>query len=466
MTKKKTTKIEKTEQENIQIKKKNKVEKIIIVVLFLLLFFAGLITEKNVGFYNDELFEQNILRGNVLEYVEVLGDWNDLTAYYHEQQILAISQSVEKDHGVAPYLPIVPFLAIGRVSQELLSLIWHTYTYMLFFMGVVMVYLIIHHLFQNRKVALVSSLIYMSSPRIFAEGLYNNKDIVLMSLVLATIYFGMLFLEKKTFRSAIIFGIVGAFTFNVKIIGGFMFGVIGIYYLVEYLINSYKKDKYLTKELAVGLTAIAVMFILFIIITPAIWGSGFDLFGYFHWCLTESTKFSRWLGTVLFEGQRISYAAGQELPLYYLPKMILITTPIYLLILFFIGVFFVFWNAIKKKEKELNKNFILILILMLVPFLVAMITHARLYNGWRHFYFIYGPMVLLAIYGIYNLNKFLPKKKVFYTVIGCCVIFYLVACLHNGVNNTAYYNILVNHKDLTDEYEIDYYGTSTKQVMN
>ena len=469
MTKKKTSKIKKVEEKemkkNLEIEKKNKVEKKIIVALFLLLFFAGLIQEIKVGFYNDELMEQNILRGNVLEYAEILGEWNDLALYYKEHDIVPISQSIEKDHGVAPYLPIVPFLAIGEVSKELLGFIWHSYTYLIFFLGVIMVYKIINHLFHNRKVSLVSALVYMSSPRIFAEGLYNNKDIVLMSLVLATIYLGMHFLEKKTFKSATALGIVAAFAFNVKIIGGFIFGVIGCFYLVQYLIESFKDKKFWKKELAVGFTAIIVMLITFIIITPAIWGTQFDLIGYFRWCFTQSTKFSRWKGTILFEGQKINYAAGEELPLYYLPKMIMITTPIYIQLLFLVGVMTTIYNLIKKKEIELNKYFLMILICFIVPILVALITHTRLYNGWRHFYFLHGPIVLLAIYGVYQLNKILPKKKLFYTILGCCVSFYLVACLHNGVNNTAYYNILVNHKDLREIYELDYYGTSAKQVL-
>ena len=464
MTKRKYSKQVNTETVVVN-NKKDKIEKIIIGVLFLLLFFAGLINERNVGFYNDELFEQNILRGNVLEYAEVFGDWNDLSLYYHQRSILAISQSVEKDHGVAPYLPLVPLLPIDSMSKEIFSLIWHSYTYLLYFMGVVFVYLIIQELFKNRKLSLAAALLYFSSPRIFGEGLYNNKDIVLMSLVLATIYFGMKFIEKKSFKSAIILGIVAAFTFNVKIIGGFMFGVVGLFYLIDYIKNSIKNKKYLTKELAVGLTAIGVMLFTFIAITPAIWGSGFDPLGYLNWCLTESTKFSRWQGTVLFEGKFYSYAREEFLPLYYLPKMIVITTPIYILVFFIIGVFYTFYNAFKKKEIDKNKTFIMIFICMFIPFLAAMITHARLYNGWRHFYFIYGPMALLAFYGIYNIAKIIPKKKVFYTIIGCFITFYLFACLHNGIENTAYFNILVNHKDLSEEYELDYYGTSAKKVL-
>ena len=145
--------------------KKDKIEKIIIGVLFLLLFFAGLIGEKKVGFYNDELYEQNILRGNVLEYAELLGNWNDLSMFYHERTVIAISQSVERDHGVAAYLPLTPFLAIDSVSKELFSLIWHSYTYFLFFIGVVMVYAIMQELFKNRKISLAASLLYLSSPR-------------------------------------------------------------------------------------------------------------------------------------------------------------------------------------------------------------------------------------------------------------------------------------------------------------
>ena len=462
---------EKEEQENIKTEKPEKkdfLERVIIILLFVVMFFSGIYCERNVGTYNDEVPEQNILKSNILEYAELISSDNDIVYELREAGVTPISESVERDHGVSAYLPFTPLLIIGRFSEQLLSTSWHIYTYMIYFFGVVMFYLIINHLFKNRKFALLAAIMYMFSPRIFADGLYNNKDIVLLSFVLATIYFGIRFIEKKDFKDAILLGVVAGIASNTKIIGIFIFGIVGLVYLIHYIVDCLKTKKFANKQLGVGVVAILGMLITFIMVTPAIWGSGnFQLIDHLKWCLTESTKFSRWNGSILFEGVVYSYANGDSLPWYYLLKMIFITTPPYLLFLYLIGVISIVFNYIKKKQLNRNHYFCMIFMCMFIPILVEIFTHAKIYNGWRHFYFVYGPIVLISIYGMYNLLNYLKLnyKKYIYFSIGACALFYVVCSLKYGVNNTAYFNVFVNSKDLSSEYELDYYGATAKQVL-
>ena len=430
---------------------------------FILIFIMGCLSIYDVGFYSDELTEQNILRMNIREYVELLGP-NDLLDYYNQTHIYGISHSVEKDHGVAPYLFFTPLLPIGMVSAELLSILWHSYTYLLFFMGVVFLFFILKRLFKNDLVAFICALSYFFTPRMFADGLYNNKDMVLISFVFGMIYFGIRFIEKKNYKDAILLGIFAAFATNIKIIGLFVFGMIGLFYLIHLTFHK----KWSRKNFFVGLTAIISMFFIFTLITPAIWGSGkFDLFSYLEWCLSESSKFSRWNGSILFEGVTYHYSKGQTLPWYYLPKMILISTPPYLLLFFGVGIGFLVYSTIKKqKEKDaLNFYMWMILLCFLVPLLVAFATHVKLYNGWRHFYFLYASFFLIASYGIYRLLQIKKLEKGVYIIVGLFLCFYVVKVGLTGIHNTAYYNIFVNHKDISEEYELDYYGVSARSVL-
>jgi len=329
-----------------------------------------------------------------------------------------------------------------------------------------MFYLIINHLFKNRKLSLISVLIYLFSPRIFADGLYNNKDIVLLSLVLALIYFGILFIEKKQYKNAIILGLIAAFASNVKIIGIFVFGIIGLFYLKDYIIKCIKEKKLDVHDLLVGLLAILVMIITFIAITPAIWGTGkIKLIDYFNWALTNSTKFSRWNGTVLFEGIKYNYAAGQTLPIYYLPKMILITIPIYISLLFFIGIYSLIKDLIRKENSLITNHYLMIALCLIIPIVIALITHTKLYNGWRHFYFIYGLLTLISIKGLVTLLDVVKNKKIVYIFITVVLIYNISGTIIYGINSTGYYNLLVNTKSLEDKYELDCYGVTGKGVL-
>lgn len=444
--------------------KNEKTKKILILIFFLIIFLLGLTKELNVGFNNDELQEQNILRSNILEYARLISPDNDVVNYLQDKGIIPISVNSERDHGISLYYIFTPLLLVGNVSGELLSILWHVYTYILFFIGVIFIYLIINHIFKNRKLSMISSLIYMFSPRIFADGLYNNKDIVLLTLILGIIYFGIKFIEDKNYKSAIILGIVAAIASNLKIIGFFAFGIIGIFYLIDYIKNSKKHKKWINKELYVGLVAIIVMAIIFLLITPAIWGNGFNLIDFISWNISQSSKF-RWDGKVLFDGVIYDYAKGDVLPFYYLPKMIVITLPIYITILFISGIITIIYKYIKKKELKINNYFLMIFIIMFIPILVDIVTHAKIYNGWRHFYFVYGPYLLISIYGLINIFNKIKYKKITYTILGITILFYIVGCLYYGINNTAYFNILVNDKKLEDKYQLDYYGVTAKQVL-
>lgn len=440
-------------------------KRIYILIVFVLLFFIGLLNIKNVGVYNDEASEQEILRMNIREYAELSSYGDDVVTYYENNGIIPISSSIERDHGISAYYLFSPFLPIGNISPKLLSILWHSYTYLIFFAGVIILYFICKELFHSKKLSLLASCMYFLSPRIFADGLYNNKDIVLLTLTLYCLFFGIKLIKNKNLKNAILFGIFGAFATNTRIVGVFIFGICGLFYLVEVINECIKDKKVNTKIILYGFAAIISMMIVYIIITPSIWGAGkIDLIGHLNWSLRESTKFSRWNGTVLFEGHNYVYAKNDFLPVHYLPKMILITTPIYVTISFFVGVAYLIYNIVKKGVED-SKYLILIALCAFIPFFIALVTHTKLYNGWRHFYFLYGFIIIISAYGIYNVCNYKKIKKFIYVIIGISLIFNMGVILKYGINNTAYYNRIISHKNIGKNYELDYYGVSTKHLL-
>lgn len=437
-----------------------------IILIFCLMFIIGLFNVKNVGVYNDEGSEQEILRMNIREYAELSSLGDDIVLYYDSIGVIPISSSVERDHGISAYYLFSPFLPIGNLSPKILSVLWHLYTYLIFFVGVIALYFIAKKLFFNEKIALLASSMYFLSPRIFADGLYNNKDIVLLTFILCSLYFGLKFIDDKSIKNSILFGVFGAFATNTRIAGIFVFALCGIFYLVYFIKDCIKNKKINIKSLMLGIIAIISMLLVYIIITPSIWGAGkIDLLGHIDWSLHESTKFSRWNGTVLFEGHKYNYVNKDFLPLYYLPKMILITTPIYIILAFFIGIGFLLYEVVCKKHFEQNKYYILIFICLFIPFFFAVATHTKLYNGWRHFYFLYSFIILLSAYGIYKIYSYEKIKKAVYAIIGIGLLFNFLVIIKYGVNNTAYYNLLINHNNIENRYELDYYGVSTKRLL-
>lgn len=440
-----------------EISKKN--EKKLTIILFVLLFFFGFLFIGNVGFYNDEGSEQNILKMNIYEYSKQFGEDNDLAIYFKKNGFTPISLSVERDHGIAPYYLFAPFLTLDKVSPNLLSNAWHFYTYLLTFLGVIFFYLLCKTLFKKKSIALLSTLMFFFTPKLFIDSLYNNKDAVLMSFSIMTLYFGVKFIKNKDYKSAILFGLISAFTCNIKISGIFVFCMIGFCYL---LILTLQK-KWSKKTFAAGLLAIISCSALYLLITPAIWGSGFNLLDFAKWCLTNSTKFSRWNGNVLFEGIIYNHIT-KPIPWYYLPKMIVITIPIFITVLAILSFVLFIYKTIKmKKIDTIGIFYLTIVLIVIIPVFIAMISHPNIYNGWRHFYFLYGPIVLISGFGIYYSSFFKWSKFLKIIILTLVLINFVIICFY-GVFCTCYYNVLAGD-NITKKYELNNYSAASRAIL-
>ena len=51
---------------------------------------------------------------------------------------------------------------------------------------------------------------------------------------------------------------------------------------------------------------------------------------------------------------------------------------------------------------------------LIIPIIMAIILKSVLYDGWRHFYFVYPFICILAGNGLFGLFKIITLKKKFY----------------------------------------------------
>lgn len=431
----------------------NKNYKIFLLLFFLLLYLFGISHLRNVGINYDEGTEQSILKMNDYALQKFFNPEGDAVKYYEKTDLVPIYNSVEKDHGIAMYYPFIPFLNLDKISPHTLSFAWHFYTFTLSFVGIIFFYLLIKELWNNRFLGILLTLMFFFTPRIFGDSLYNNKDSILLALSSAQLYFGLRFIRKKNYPSAVFLGVASALACNLKITGFFTFGFIGIFYLIDLT----KNKLWNKKNFLVGLYSILICLGLFILITPAIWTNGFHLIDYFSWCLQNSVRFSRNWGRVYFEGQLFEHDT-HPLPWYYLPKIMFLTLPIYISVLFIISLVKKVLDV--KNKKEIERFVLLVLLLFLIPIFVACVSNPNIYNGWRHFYFLYVSMLVFISYGV----KWLLETKYRKVVIVILLFFIGANALGMHIYDTyssAYYNALAF--DAGENYEMDYYGvTATK----
>ena len=108
-----------------------------------------------------------------------------------------------------------------------------------------------------------------------------------------------------------------------------------------------------------------------------------------------------------------NYISAESLPWHYSLVWLFVTTPIFYLFLFFIGITFIltrFFSRLIKIDhnnsyKDLwrgNKELqdLLHLFIFFIPIFSIIILHSTLYDGWRHLYFIYPSFLMVSLSGL------------------------------------------------------------------
>lgn len=297
----------------------------------------------------------------------------------------------------------------------------------------------------------------------FAEMHYNNKDMMLLGLIIFMCYRGLCLCEKKTWTNVVLFSLSAALATNIKIIGVYYLGIIGLYVLFDAIIK-----KEFTLNLITKIIVFALLFIFgYVLLTPAMWTSGNNPISFCKYLYENARSFSRWDNWLLFEG-RLWNQSIEPLTRRYLIKMIIFTIPPIILLLAVIGGLSVavrlFKSMISKESKiTIYERYIIFFsFLGIIPLVYALYARATVYNGWRHFYFIYSIIILLVLEALICIEEIIKNNLVKILAASLVVGYLAIGILINYPNEFAYYNILAG-KNVENNYELDYWGVSFKQ---
>ena len=437
-----------------------------VIIIFILLFLLSLFNLSKITGGWDLISEQDIVLANIKEYGKNLNS-EELVTFLHDEGIIEISENEDRDHGVALFYLATPIIFLRYALPELSANLWNLYVFIIFFIGSIYFYKLMYMMYKNKKVAIIMTLLYYLSPRIFVDSLHNNKDVTLLSMLVIDTCLLARVIKTNNNKDMIKFAIASAFLCNIKIIGMFFVFILGITYLLYKIIN-----KQINQQLFVDVAFIILLaFGIYFIITPAIWGSGkIHLISFIKYCLNRDSKFP-WQGIVYFEGQKY-IGILKPLPLYYLPKSMIITLPILIPLLFitsFATISFDLLRKFIKKKKNVINDYIFTasLINFIIPFALYFILKPNIYNFWRHFYFLYAPIMIISSYIVNKL--YTAKKTVMKAIIITMCVISLVSSSYSilkyGVKNEAYFNLLLGNKDISNRYEMDPYTVTTKDAF-
>lgn len=438
------------------------------VCVFFAVFLAlGLLTAADYGPSWDEQTEMDILRMNLWEYARVLGlDESRFETLAARQGPLSIetlrpiSQSIEQDHGTAAFYPfgwVVLDLSLTGAQQ---SALWHMACWGVFTLGGFALYAALRQMGLSRGWALLGPVCLLLTPPFFAHGHFNNKDIALFSLSLCGLWQALALARRPGFARGVCFALCGALAANTKVAGLALWGLCALYVLIRLLM-----ERRMTPRVwgVAGVTVLSFA-ALYALLTPALWADPAAFFGYL---LSNAVAFQRWNGYVLFRGS-VFDTTSQPLPWYYLPYMMLATTPLWILMLCAAGTALALWTGVRRLRARDASGLVplLTVLLWLLPLAFAVLTRTRVYNGWRHFYFLYGPMLALAVLGARELWTHMrgARRRVFAALLGLCMAFTGVGIATQHPYQYAYYQPLVQLRGM-DYNELDYWNVSARDAL-
>jgi len=454
-----------------------KKEKIITFSLFAIFLIIGISTFGDYGISIDEEFH----RAAGFYWLNYILNFTPLKEINSEvaNKLLQLKefdlQGIALSYGVIFDVPVALLEVLFKIEDpKNYFYIKHFLTFLLFYIGSIFFYKLLINRFSNNIIAIIGTLFFVLSPRIYGNSFFNPKDIIFLSLVSIAIYCCFKLFDKITYKNFIIFSLFSALATSQRIFGVF----IPLSFLAFYILGTLSKKE----DLAYlrGIIFFCVSFFIFtIIFWPYLWADPFgnliktyQLFS--HHPHLESLK-------MLFYGK---YTDNNLVPYNYIFTWITITTPTLYLILFSVGYFFVFKNFLsnlinlKKNNKGYDfwknigeKKDLFIIFNITFILLMLIISNASIFTGWRHLYFINIFIIYLATYGLYKINLKLNSPLIKKSLVGL-TFFYLFFIIYKIYNYHPYQNIYFNSifsnsvKNIHQKFEIDYWGLTGKKALN
>lgn len=310
------------------------------------------------------------------------------------------------------------------------------------------------------------------SPRILGESMNNPKDIPFAFANVFFLYYLLRYIvsygdNKSQWKYALLMGLGFGLAMGFRIGGILMIPYTFVFIVAYYLWDNAFREKIKNnfgKAVKILATNLAVTFILGYTIAIIFW----------PWAL--QAPLSKPLEALdamthreipirmLYDG---AYIMNTEVPNTYTTKWIFISNPIFILLSFIVSLVF-----IVPLSKKYGKPSLFLLVFTLVfPIAYAVYKHSVLYDTWRHFFFVYPSMVLLAaLLSNYFIEKFASQKLYQYITIGIVVIGMLLPLswiVNSCPNEYVYFNEFSGGiKKAVGVYDLDYYQNSGKQAAD
>ncbi len=324
---------------------KSQYRSLIVMLYFLIILALGMTTFTHYGMSADEL----ISRANGGMSLSYIAEKFNITWLKNDPVLstfdIPLNEYYDRDYGVAFDLPaffIERLFSLDDSRQQ--YLLRHAFTFIVFWIGLIAVYHTAKLRFDHWGIALLASTLLLTSPRLYGEAFFNNKDIVFMACCAVSLYTLTRLRITLSWQSAFLHALMIAVTINIRIAGVIFFGLTIFMLVMLCSLRLITVRNFFTLTFVFGVTCALCTYALW----PWLWE---DPFTNFLVAFKNMSKF-RWDHFNLYLGD---YVSAKNLPWHYAPVWIALTTPILISVCFLIGAVKVFKNVVLRPQQSLKR---------------------------------------------------------------------------------------------------------------
>ena len=444
------------------ISKEENLLNILVLLIFSSYLIVGISIFDDYGISWDEHANRNM--GFVaLNYLRELFSLDIFTGFEQTDKDFADST---KHYGVLFDLPMAFIEKFFNVEDSKnYFLVRHFFNFIIFYLSGIFFYFLLRKRF-TKFLSIIGLLFWILSPRFFADSFYNMKDIIFLSFFIIGLFYAINFINFPTYINAFLSALTCSLAIDVRILGI----IIPFIVFVFFILTLFDKKKLLTKNLSYLLIFLIFLIFFTILFWPYLWS---DPINNFIKAFATMSSYPMRL-SVFYLGE---YVSSTNLPWHYPLVWVFISTPIVYLIFFTFGSFLILIKIFTRfSELSAEKNIldpwkgnnekmdlIFFLIFYFTLFLVIEMN-STLYGGWRHLFFIYPSLIFISIRGIEFLTRYIKAKYIFLLLIP--YFFYTGLWI---AKNHPYQFVFFNKfagKNISNNFELDYWGTSNKSALD
>ena len=308
----------------------------------------------------------------------------------------------------------------------------------------------------------------LAMPRLFGHAFGNLKDIPFATGYMAAIFFIFRFvkeLPEPKLSTTVWLGLAIAFTNSVRIGGLVLFGYLGLALFAFFILKPFLLKQIFSTKLSVvrllgqGLTILLIGYFAGLLFWP------FALQNVFKHPLESLGVMEYYKVSIrqVFEGE---WLWSTQLPWYYLPKWLLISTPEFLFLGFGVFLSLFFKKIFHQDSKQLFVELFLLFTLFF-PLVYVIVIDANLYSGVRQMIFVLPVLTIFSSMGLIGIYNSLSGKTGKTAFLIFCFLLIVLPVKHQASTFPAdyiYFNTISGgNKKAWSNYEYDYYFHGIKK---